>query len=244
MTLVAGILLVICSGVHASDIADGSKDYGFLFKYMPLRSESSKSSTGDNGKFMAHHLNHIEHGGRSEISSDHYGLADDAFVSVGSSYTDGKSEAGGIIVPRAVDSSFTTHSDKHVHAVAHIQDTMDLTSARGGALRTSRDSDIQKTADNEEEEDVHKLFTNEDNKVIRLFAMGVAFLSCAAMVGVRMRRGMQPAIALASSGRHGIDMSIPMAKFSSEAQVKSIRDSELLHGRAATTAAFFVPTVA
>merc|ERR1719324_1699262 len=31
------------------------------------------------------------------------------------------------------------------------------------------------------------------------------------MVGVRMRRGMQPDIALASSGGHGIDMSMPMA---------------------------------
>merc|ERR1719375_3018573 len=36
------------------------------------------------------------------------------------------------------------------------------------------------------------------------------------MVGVRMRRRMQPAMALACSSGHGIDMSIPLATFSAD----------------------------
>lgn len=86
-----------------------------------------------------------------------------------------------------------------------------------------------------------------------------------------MRRGMQRVIALACSGRHELDMSIPMATISrdatlepkslrpspfdlwdplgfgegaSEAQVRNTRESELLHGRAVTTAVFFVSAVA
>ena len=75
LTLVVGVLML--SGVQASDIADGSKSHVFLSKYMPLRSEYSKSSIGDNGKFMAHHLKHMEHEGRPEASSDQNDLAED-----------------------------------------------------------------------------------------------------------------------------------------------------------------------
>merc|ERR1719327_1852703 len=45
-------------------------------------------------------------------------------------------------------------------------------------------------------------------------SVAVALLSFAAMIGVRMRRRMQPAIALAGSSGHGIDMSIPLATVS------------------------------
>ena len=44
MTLVAGVLII--SGVQASDIADGSKNHGLLSKFMPLRSESTKTTIG------------------------------------------------------------------------------------------------------------------------------------------------------------------------------------------------------
>jgi hypothetical protein len=71
MTLLAGLLMF--SSVQANDIANGSKSLGFLFKYMSSRSESSKSSIGDNGKFMAYHLNHMELGGRPKALSDQYG---------------------------------------------------------------------------------------------------------------------------------------------------------------------------
>jgi hypothetical protein len=177
LTLLAGLLML--SSVQAKDIADSSKNHGFLPNYMPLLSESSKSSIGDSGMFMAHYLNHMERGGRTEALSDQYGLADDSSATVGSSHPD------------------------------------IFTSARAGAVRTSKDFEPQKIEGMEEDKDVQKLFTNESNMPIGLSVIGIAFLSFAVMVGVRMRRGVQPAIALASSGGNGIDMSLPLATVSS-----------------------------
>jgi hypothetical protein len=151
LTLLAGLLML--SSVQANDIAD-------------------------NSMFMAHHLNHMERGGRTEALSDQYGLADDSSATVGSSHPD------------------------------------IFTSARAGAVRTSKDFEPQKIEGMEEDKDVQKLFTNESNMPIGLSVIGIAFLSFAVMVGVRMRRGVQPDIALASSGGNGIDMSTPLATVS------------------------------
>merc|ERR1719324_1655160 len=123
VTLMAGVLLMF-SGVQASDIADGSKSHAFLSKYI---------------------------------------------------------------------SPIMTYSDMLVHPAGPTHDTMDFTSAQAGAFRTSKDLEPRKIADKVD---------------IGLCAIGVALLSFAAMLGVRMRRGMQPPIALASSGGNGIDMSV------------------------------------
>jgi len=168
MTRLAG-LLIMFSNVQASDIADGSTNHG---------------------KFMAHHLNRMEHGGRPEALSDHHGLVEDASAPVGSSHRYGKLEGNGF-------------------------------------------SPI---------------------------AAAVAVLSLAVMVGVRMRRLMQPAIAIAGSS----DMSLPLATLSSAdinssfvrwdpiglgegaptAHVRNFRERELQHGQAATIAVFFVSAAA
>jgi len=86
-----------------------------------------------------------------------------------------------------------TYSDMPVHPAGPTHDTMDFTSAQAGAFRTSKDLEPQKMADKVD---------------IGLCLIGVALLSFAAMLGVRMRRGMQPLVALASSGGNGIDMSV------------------------------------
>jgi hypothetical protein len=195
---------------------DGSINHGFLSKYLLSRSQSSKSSFGVNAKFLAHRLNHIEQGRRPEALLGHYGLADEASVTVGSSHTDGKLESGEVIATPIVDSPFMTYSDKHFQSTARAQDMVEFTSARAETFRSSKDLDPQKIADKEEDKDVQKLSTIEIDKHIELFALGVALFSCVAMIGVRMRRRMQPAVVLASSGRHGIDMSIPMATISSD----------------------------
>jgi len=168
MTRLAG-LLIMFSNVQASDIADGSTNHG---------------------KFMAHHLNRMEHGGRPEALSNHHGLVEDASAPVGSSHRYGKLEGNGF-------------------------------------------SPI---------------------------AAAVAVLSLAVMVGVRMRRLMQPAIAIAGSS----DMSLPLATLSSadinssfvrwdpiglgegapKAHVRNFRERELQHGQAATIAVFFVSAAA
>merc|ERR1719482_44734 len=131
----------------------------------------------------------------------------------------------------------------------------------------------QKIADGKEDTDVQLLFSNESHKPIGFSAIvvAVALLSLAAMVGVRVRRRMQPAIALAGSSGHGIDMSIPLATVSVDnildmhadlnssvvlwdplglgegtpkAHVKNFRESELRHGQVATIAVFFVSAAA
>merc|ERR1719213_658231 len=122
MTCLAGLLMF--SNVQASDIADGSSSQ-FLSKYMPLRSETSKSL---------------------------HGVVEDASVPV---------------------------------------------------------------ADD-------KLLSNESNNPVGLSAIAVAMLSLAAMVGVRMRRRMQPAIALAGSSIHGIDMSEQFLQSSESAHAKDM----------------------
>jgi len=192
MTLVVCALML--SGVQASDITDGSEKHGSLSKY-PLRSGYSKSSIGDTGKFMAYRLNHMQHGGRPEASWDHAALAEEAPTT-------------------PTVGTFMTYSDKPAHLTAPTQDTMGFTPAKAGTLRTSKVLKPQKIADMDEDKDLQKLFTSESNMLIGLSAKVVVLLSCAAMVVIRMWRAMRPTIALASSGKHGVDMSIPMVPVS------------------------------
>jgi len=205
MALLAGLLMAL--GAQASDIEDGSKSYGFLSKSMPKPFETSQSSIGDTGKFMAHHVNNKNREGRTEA------LVYD------------------------VDNALMTYST---------------------------------VSDKEEGKAVQKLLPNESNKPIGLSAIGIALLSFGAMLGVRLRRGVQPAIVKASSSEPGIAMSIPMASVShnrsahaqdmhadskgpfaffdplglgesaSALPFKSFRESEIQHGRVAMNAVFLV----
>merc|ERR1719247_3732896 len=60
----------------------------------------------------------------------------------------------------------------------------------------------------EEEKAAQKLFANGNNTPSTLSAIGVGLLALVMVLGVRIRRGLQPATVLASSGA---DMSINMA---------------------------------
>jgi len=102
----------------------------------------------------------------------------------------------------------------------------------------------------------NKLLSNESNNPVGLSAIAVAMLSLAAMVGVRMRRRMQPAIALAGSSMYGIDMSEQFLQSSKDMHADSNsssvlwdplglgggvpRESELQHGQMSTMAVFFL----
>ena len=101
------VSLLILSSVQASDIADGSTNHGLFSKHMQSRSEYSGISVGDTSKFMAHHLNHMKLEGPEALWA-HYGLADSASVTVGSSHPDGKLEVSGGIATPMLDSPFTT----------------------------------------------------------------------------------------------------------------------------------------
>merc|ERR1719359_1484080 len=57
--------------------------------------------------------------------------------------------------------------------------------------------------DREEKQAVQKLLANDSSNPITLSAIGIGLLSLATMLGVLLRRGLQSATVLASSGGHG-----------------------------------------
>jgi len=64
-----------------------------------------------------------------------------------------------------------------------------------------------KIVDKEEERAVQKVLATDNSMPIGMSTIGVSLLALAAMLGVRMRRGLQQATAFASSGGHESDMS-------------------------------------
>merc|ERR1719482_1971004 len=80
---------------------------------------------------------------------------------------------------------------------------MPFTSARAESSIGTKDFDLPKIADKEENHVVQKLLANDSYKLITLSAIGVGLLSLVMMPGVRMRRHLQPATAFASSGGLG-----------------------------------------
>ena len=61
-------------------------------------------------------------------------------------------------------------------------------------------------ADREERQDVQKLLTNDSSTRISLSAIGIGLLSLVTMLGVRLRRGLQPDTIIASSSGREDDM--------------------------------------
>jgi len=81
--------------------------------------------------------------------------------------------------------------------------------------------------DKEEEQAAQNLFAKDSSMPIGLSAIGVSLLTLAAMLGVRMRRGMQQATTFASSES---DMSIALATRGQEDGYASRRDNFKSHG--------------
>merc|ERR1719174_86808 len=96
-----------------------------------------------------------------------------------------------------------TMFDKSVHPTAPAQDSMIFTSVRGEPLIT-QDFNPPKIVDKEEERAMQKVFANDNSMTIGMSAIGVSLLTLAAMLGVRMRRGLQQAIALAPAAAGNI----------------------------------------
>jgi CspA family cold shock protein len=68
-----------------------------------------------------------------------------------------------------------------------------------------------KIVDKEEQRAVQKVLATDNSMRIGMSAIGVSLLTLAAMLGVRMRRGLQQATAFASTGGHESDMSFALA---------------------------------
>merc|ERR1719460_3119061 len=111
-------------------------------------------------------------------------------------------------------------------ASARANDTADYSKFMSHRLNHMKNTDVNrisasplvdspfapKIADKEEERATQKLLANDNNMPLGLSALGVALLTLAGLLGVRMRRGVQPAADLAMA--HGADMSIPIAQAS------------------------------
>jgi len=173
--LMAGLLLFVES--QASDVADRSTLQGFLSKYMSAGSKVPRSSMSDYDKFIT--PNH----GAEALSS-----------------RNNRAELG----PDMGVNPFTIVDDKPVlHLTTQVQDPMALTAARGEPSLTAKDFDPPTIADRKEKQAVQKLLAMDSSNPITLSAIGIGLLSLMTMLGVRLRRGLQSATVLASSGGHG-----------------------------------------
>merc|ERR1719271_996721 len=85
---------------------------------------------------------------------------------------------------------------------------MVFTAARGEPSISTNDLHPPTIAVREDKQAVQELVTNDSSKPITLSAIGVGLLSLATMLGIRLRRGLQPSTVLASSG--GLGPLIPM----------------------------------
>merc|ERR1719172_425106 len=76
---------------------------------------------------------------------------------------------------------------------------------------SAKDFNLPTIAENDKKQAVQRLVTNNISSSISLSAIGIGLLSLVTMLGVRLRRGLQPATVLASSGGLGPLMPINTA---------------------------------
>ena len=173
--------LLMLAGAHASDLADRSMHQGFLSQYMG--SDALKTSLDGYNKFVTPRFNHMEHGGAPDALSHHSGPAEHGSATM-----------------------FGNSADP----TAPTQDFVAFTSVRGEPLIT-KDWNPPKIVAKEEDRAMQKVLANDNSMPIGMSAVGVSLLALAAMLGVRMRRGLQQATTFASSGEHETDMSTAFA---------------------------------
>jgi acetyl esterase/lipase len=180
--IMAGLLFLVES--EASDVAHRSALQGFLSKYTPAGADAPRSSMSDYDKFITPNLNRVKHEKGAEALASHNDLAEPGL--------------GMGVRP------FTIVNDKPVpHPTAQVEDSMAFTTAREEPSISTEDFNPPTIADREEKQAVQKLVTNDSSNPMTLSAIGIGLLSLAMMLGVRLRRGLQPASILASSGGLG-----------------------------------------
>merc|ERR1719324_1447966 len=97
-------------------------------------------------------------------------------------------------------SPFSIVGDKpSLHPTTRVQDSISSLTARGEPSISTKDFNPPTIADREEKQAVQKLVTHDSSNPITLSAIGIGLLSLVTMLGVRVRRGLQPATVLASS---------------------------------------------
>jgi hypothetical protein len=187
--LVAGLLVV--AEAQVSSMADLSNSNGFLSK-----SDASGSTLGQYNKFITPNLKHMKHGNGADALSHHNNPAVDGL---------------------ATDDSITFLHDESAHPKAQVYSSIGFPSTKEQSWINPKDFDLVNIADKEGDEAVQKLLTKDNsNMPITLSAIGVALLTLATMIGVRVWRGMQSSSVLASSSTPGFDVSDNLAPGMSE----------------------------
>jgi hypothetical protein len=102
------------------------------------------------------------------------------------------------------------HGPAAGYATANEQDIVNFASTKREPSMNTKDFDIPKNAAKEEVRDAQKLLANDSNTQISLSAVGVGLLASVMMLGVHLRRWLQPGTIVASSSVGGSDMSINM----------------------------------
>jgi len=183
MVLMAGLLFIAQS--QASDMVDRSTSQRFLSGYLP-DSKSSLSEYAEYAKFITPNLNRVKQGLRPDALSSHNPPTEPS--------------------PNMGASPITIVDDKPVlHLAAQTQDSMAFTAARGETSISTKDFNPLTIADRE------KLLTDDRGNPIALSAIGIGLFSLVTMLGVLLRRGLQPANVLSSSGELGPVMAMNTA---------------------------------
>jgi lysyl-tRNA synthetase class 2 len=182
---VAGLLFLVES--QASDVADHLSHHGFLSKYIPSGSDSSKRSMSGYDKFTTPNLDRVKQGNGADPLSSHSSPAEPS--------------------PNMGADPFTIVDDKPaLHPTAQVQDAIAFKAARGEPSIIMKDLNPPTIADREEKQGVQKLLTDASINSTALSAIGIGLLSLVTMLGVRLRRSLQPLTVPVSSGGLGHDM--------------------------------------
>jgi hypothetical protein len=159
--------------------------------------ESQASDTADQSKSLGFLSRYLPVGSdASRTPVDHY----DKFIAPN---LDVKEGYGGKAILNMGDRSFTTLHDKPVHLTAQAPKSMGFRAVREESLISTKEFNLPKIGDQEGMKAVQKLFVNGSNTPITLSAIGIGLLTLATMLGVGIRKMLQPATVAASSGALG-----------------------------------------
>merc|ERR1719247_514266 len=190
-------VVVMFAGAQAGDMADRSLLQGLRSEYMG--SDASKTFLGDYNKFMTHPFSHMKHGGAPEARSHHNGPAEHGSPIYDSQGVDANGQHGGM--------GASIVFDKPARPAALGQGSVAFSSVSMEPLINTKDFDLPKVVDKEEEKAMQKLLAAARKMPAGMSAIGVSLFVLVTMLGVRMRRGQQQATAFASSGVHESGMS-------------------------------------
>jgi hypothetical protein len=149
-------------------------------------------------KFITPNLNRVRHGNGADALSSYNNPAEPFRIMGASPFT--------IVVDKPA-----------LHPTAQVQDSMALTAARGEPSIITKDLNPPAITDRQEKQTVQKLLTNDSRDSTALSAISIGLLALVTMLGVWLRRGLQPSTVRASSvgGDNVMEMNSPAGKMSS-----------------------------